>query len=372
LYTDEAIKLLNEKFACFAPGWFINSDDPVYKEAWQRFYLAKARPTEGSGWVKATQLVVMTSAGRLLEGNAYDSKTGKVDLARGLTQVLESYASLPEAERRPAVVQGEEKPVPPPPEGGLVLTIYDRLLGCTAEGDCRLPEGNDLDGVRTHAPAGQRSSLWLTAEECKSLIPADPRIGKPHEVPAKLARRICLYGLWPQTLWVVEHTWQPDSVREAQLELTPLEVTPQAFKLRIHGSVLLSVPSRLKRYPTSEFVKDLENRYDARLEGIMLVDRAKQRITQWDMVALGDYSGAMFTHREESGRNVGEDGWREATRAAPVPLAFAFELDQTAYDTPPERRRPRSFVQAYIFRDREPFYWDPDKWEEDWKRRQRQ
>jgi hypothetical protein len=320
--------------------------------------------------VKATQLVVMTSAGRLLEGNAYDSKTGKVDLVRGLKQVLESYAALPEAERRPARVEGEERPVPPPPAGGLVLTIYDRLLGCTAAGACRLPEGDDLGGVRTHAPAGQRSSLWLTAEECRSFVPPDPRIGVSHEVPAKLARRICLYGLWPQTLWVVEHTWNPDSVREAKLELTPIEVSEQTLKLRIHGSVLLSVPSRLKRYPTSEFVKDLENRYDARLEGIIMYHRAAQRITRWDMVALGDYTGAMFTKREENGRLVGDDGWREATRDAPVPLGFAFELDRSAYDTPPERRRPRSFVHAYIFRDREQFYWDPEKWEQDWKQRQ--
>jgi len=345
-------------------------DDPVYKEAWQRFYVAKSRPTEGTGWVKATQLVVMTSAGRLLEGDAYDAKTGKVDMVRGLTQVLESYASLPEAERRPAQVDGQEKPVPPPPAGGLVLTIYDRLLGCPAAGDCRLPEGDDLGGIRTHAPAGQRSSLWLTAEECRALVPVNPRVGVPHEVPAKLARRIALYGLWPQSLWVVEHTWQPDSVRQAQLQVTPLEISPQLVKLRVNGAVLLSVPSRLRRYPTSEYVKDLENRFDAGLEGTMVFDRAAQRITKWNMVALGDYSGAMFTHREESGRNVGDDQWREATREAPVPLGFAFELDPTAYDTPPERRRPRSFVHAYIFRDREQFYWDPEKWEQDWKQRQ--
>lgn len=68
---------------------------------------------------------------------------------------------------------------------------------------------------------------------------------------------------------------------------------------------------------------------------------------------------------------MGEDGWREATVDKPVPLGFAFELDETAYETPPERRRPRSFVQAYIFRDRDAFYWDPDKWLEDWQRRQR-
>ena len=45
------------------------------------------------------------------------------------------------------------------------------------------------------------------------------------------------------------------------------------------------------------------------------------------------------------------------------------EVDPTVHDLPPERRRPRSFVHAYLFKDREEFYWDPDKWLDDWKKR---
>ena len=68
LYTDEAIKLLNEKFVCFAPGWYINTKDDVYQAAWKRFYVAKSLPDEGTGWLRGTQLVLMTSSGRLLTG----------------------------------------------------------------------------------------------------------------------------------------------------------------------------------------------------------------------------------------------------------------------------------------------------------------
>ena len=64
-YTEEAIKILNEKFVCFAPGWGINSNDEVYSETWKRFYLGKSRPDEGKGWLTGTQLVLMTSSGRL-------------------------------------------------------------------------------------------------------------------------------------------------------------------------------------------------------------------------------------------------------------------------------------------------------------------
>ena len=61
-------------------------------------------------------------------------------------------------------------------------------------------------GLRTHAPHGQRSSLWLKEDEWKSLIPEAPQKGQTHPVAPKLAKRIWLYGLVPQSLWVVEET----------------------------------------------------------------------------------------------------------------------------------------------------------------------
>jgi hypothetical protein len=314
-------------------------------------------PTEGDGWLRGTQLVLMTSTGRLLSGSVKDRN----GLAQGLREVLEAYAKLPESERHPKTVEGEEKPVPAPPPGGLVLTIYDRPLGRSEEGRCRLPEGKDFGGCRTHAPHGQRSSLWLTEDECQSVIPENLRKGESHKVPAKLARRIFLYGLWPQTLWVVEQAWQPDSVKESELKLTVEEVSDRAVRMRLGGSVVLSGTGPLKLYPTGKVLKTVENRYDARLEGVVVYDRSKKKIIRWDMAVLGDYTGCWF---------AGNDGWKEATADAPIALGFAFELDESAYQVPAERRRPRSFVHAYIFKEREPFYWDPEKWEEDWKKRQ--
>ncbi len=302
----------------------------------------------------------MTSAGRLLSGSM---KYGdRKSLAPALREVLAAYAKLPEEERRPKTPPEGERPVPAPPPGGLVLTIYDRPLGRSPEGEYRLPDGSDWGGFRTHAPHGQRSSLWLTKDEWQSLIPPEPRAGATHPMPAKLARRICLYGLWPQTLWVVEQTWQPDSVRQADFSLTVEEVSPRAVRMRVHGALRLSGTGPLKLYPTGKVLKTVENRYDAQLEGVLVYNRAEKRIARWDMVTLGDYAGCWF---------AGEKGWKEATQDAPQSLGFAVELDETAYQVPPERRRPRSFVHAYIFRDREPFYWDPEKWEEDWKKRQR-
>ena len=299
----------------------------------------------------------MTSAGKLLTGRVKDRN----GLAAALQEVLDAYAKLPEAERRPKSVEGDIKPQVPPPEGGLVLTIYDRPLGRSATGQYRHPEGDDCGGFRTHAPHGQRGSLWLTKEECAALVPEKPEKGQTQKVPPKLFKRIALYGLMPQTLWVVEESWKPDSVRAGELEVTVEEVTPQAVRMRVHGSVLLSAMGVLHTWPDRKFIKNLENRYAARLEGVIVYDRAKSKITRWDMAVLGDYTGRWF---------AGNNGWKEATSEAPMPLGFAFEIDQTAYDLPPERRRPRSFMHAYTFKEREQFYWDPDKWLDDWKKRQ--
>src|SRR5205807_763282 len=108
---------------------------------------------------------------------------------------------------------------------------------CNELGQYRYPEGDDCGGCRTHAPHGQRSSLWLTAEECRSLVPEIPQKGQTRQVPTKLAKRIWLYGLVPQTLWVVEELWKPDSVREGDLKTTVLEADPQIIRMRVHGSV---------------------------------------------------------------------------------------------------------------------------------------
>ena len=331
--------------------------DETYQAAWKRFYVAKSNPDEGTGWLTGTNLVLMTSSGRLLQG----SVKGKDGLAQGLQEVLDEYAKMPATERLPDTVEGEIKPQALPPERGLVLTVYDRLLGRDDEGRCRHPAGQDCGGFRTHAPHGQRSSLWLTAEECASLIPQKPEPGQMLEVPTRLAKRIWLYGLVPQTLWVVEETWKPDSVREEELQVSVEDVSAKTVRLRIHGSVLLTAPGVLHTWPDHKFIKNIENRYDARLEGIIEYDRAQEKITRLDLAALGDFSGRWF---------AGNSGWKEATVETPLTLGFAFELDPTAYELPPERRRPRSFMHAYIFRDREEHYWNPDKWLEDWKKRQ--
>ena len=168
---------------------------------------------------------------------------------------------------------------------------------------------------------------------------------------------------WPRvprgTAAELEEMWKADAVREGELFASVVEATAETVRLRLYGSVLLASPGILHTWPDHKFIKNIENRYSARLEGEVIFDRARNRISRFDVVVLGDFSGRWF---------AGEKGWKEATVESPLALAFAFELDTTAFDLPPERRRPRSFVHAYIFRTREDHYWDPEAWLTDWNK----
>ena len=150
-------------------------------------------------------------------------------------------------------------------------------------------------------------------------------------------------------------------MRNGELLVSVEAVDPQNIRLRLHGSVLLSAPGVLHTWPDRKFVKNIENRYDTRLEGVLEFDRVKNKITRFDVTTLGDFTGRWF---------AGNKGWKEATPEAPMPLGFAFELDTTAYELSAERRRPRSFMHSYVFRTSEEHYWDPDAWLADWQKRQ--
>lgn len=179
-------------------------------------------------------------------------------------------------------------------------------------------------------------------------------------MPASLTKRLLLIHLHPQTAFVLEQTWRPTSWQKGELNLTVEAVSPQEVRLRVHGSVLLEDKPQFKLNPPPQDLKDLLNRYDARVEGVLVYDRSKEKIVRWDMAVLGDYTGVWRDYRKDRERNC---------CVAPVPMGFTFELDPSDYEVPPERRRARSFMLNYVFQGREPWYFDPVKWEEDWRKR---
>jgi hypothetical protein len=351
--------VLNEKFVPFAPAWEGGHGSydwwkEVMKENFADHFKKGQERT-----VPGTMMWTVTSAGQTVP--AHKATRKKDDLAGTLRQVAEMYAALPESERKPAkAIVDENRPMPLPPPGGLVLTIYDVPLLPAESGLC---SGSGSRGI----PGPQRQSLWLTEAESKSLLPEDPRPGTTLEVPSKVVRRICLFGLRPATAWHVEHFWDPDSVRRGDIKLTIVEATAANVRMRVHGSVLLGKKSGIKTRPDSRIPTppDLDDRYDARLEGLLEFDPKQKKITKWEMVVLGDHQGAYWP-------NIGGPTSCNFTKE-PVALGFSFHLDQSDYELPAERRRQAPYLVAHTFKGphRQAYYWDLDKWEADWKKQQK-
>ena len=337
------------------PGTPSNGYD-WWKAVWKDSYANNGEKLRDR-MVPGTSLWTVTSAGQTVASSKANAKDG---LAGVLRQSLQMYAKLPDAERWPAkAIEDASVPMPAPPAGGLVLTVYDRPLLRDAEGRYR---SGETPGHRV--PGAARSSVWLTEGDCKALIPENAQKGSTSKVASKLAKRIFLFGLASGAAWHDENLWDPDSVREGDLNLTVEEVTKSGVRLRVHGSALL-VNKNLRGEGASHLAQDvrrgLENRYDARLEGLLVYDLDQKRITRWDMVGLGDYVGIYYPV-----------GYPNIFVREPVVIGFSFELDRTIYEVPAERRRQRPRLLAHDFKNSEQYYWDPEKWEEDWKKRQKQ
>jgi hypothetical protein len=366
LYTDEIIQILNEKFVPFAPSWGGSQGKyPWFKEVQKKYAQGK-----GEGGLHTTLLWMTSSAGTLVTGK---TKEGHV---ANLKAALAEYAKLPE-EKRIAKIDDPLMPCPSPPAGGAVLTVYDRALARNDDGSCRCraPKRDDEEMAIKGAPGhsrpewfAQRNSLWLSKDDVASLMPANPQKGQTYDVPTNLTKRLAILGLWPQTIWVVEQRWDPDCFRAGKLKLTIEEVAPRSVQLRIHGDVLLESPARFGKLngkstgPLPEEAAKLNNRYDGRLEGRIAYDPSQGKLTRFDMVGLGDYTGVWVGYRA--------DGWR-GWAINPVPFGFSFELDPTDYEVTAERRRPGSFQFNYVFKGREPAYWDPDVWLQEWSKQKR-
>jgi hypothetical protein len=374
--------LLNDKFIPYVKHWGWGRN-PGY-DAFRKGITEKIKPNGGLTVyiLQGTPFVICTATGRPL-----GSKSVGGNPAAGLKKVLEDYAKRPEAERRPAQpIADANHPVPLPPEGGLVLTVWDRFLIRDAKGLYALPASNHGGWVmplgngryvptswtewRNNgepfavqvAPAAQRNSFWLQEAEWRALVPQSPKVGQTNPLPERLTKRISLYALWCSQAWQGGNPWEGDSIRQADLKLTVQEATSQTVRLRIHGTVLLvhekynpghNVKDAAKRFKVPANF-EMDNRYDVGVEGTIVYDPARKRITRWDMVALGDYSGY--------------NSYGASPVTPRIPYGHCFELDQSDYEVPAELRRPKPYVLLYQFAAKPDFYWIPEKYQEDWRK----
>ena len=213
-WNDETIALIREHFiAVSVPTW-----------------VAKAPGAEGDflrqagidkRWVTSSGYMHCVSAsGKLLGG-------------RPCEEVLEKFKELPEAERRPGAVKlsplaEAEQLIPSPPKGGLVLRVHARFLA-HEKGRLRPARPTDFplmlakpNVLRSWEKFLQPNTeyLWLTRDEWRAMVPAQPAKGQRLEVASAVGLRLARFHLTPQRAMTSEGgIVHPKRVKEARLAL---------------------------------------------------------------------------------------------------------------------------------------------------------
>jgi hypothetical protein len=278
--------------------------------------VADQGPRKGAGESTRQGIYLLTASGKLL---AYKNHQDPGVMRDVLRQGLDAWRKLPAAERQPGAVKVEEPDKVDaaydrkPPEGGLIATVYTRILDREGldgycRGSCDFPGGN----------AAARDHLWLTRDEWQSLVPKGAKKGDEFPVPAKVAERILRFHLVDNTRG--EPTfWKAEEIRDGKLTLSVEEATGKEVHLRLSGKVLLA---------TAADPAKAERGYDARVMGTIHYDAAKQAIDRLLLAAVGDHWGSgVYTGKSRPGRK---------------PLGIVFELspgDKPADLVPPEAAR---------------------------------
>lgn len=296
--------------------------------------VANQGPRKGEGGATRQGIYVLTASGKLLAWkNAGQNPAAMLEMMR---DGLAKWKRLPESERAPGSVKvpahgkvdsDYHRELPP---GGAIIKVYARALDAQKQQPAVVPAKSsrrlsfDLgDSVFSDAqcPKGSgdeasRDHLWLTEAEWRSLVPEQPKVGARFPMPAKIAERILRFHLVDNTRGEPP-LWRRDEIRSSDLNLVIENVSPTEVQLRLEGTALLA---------TDADPEKASRGYQPRLAGLIHYDRQRQRLTRFDVVALGEHWG--------SGAHTRRD-----TRPGRTPLGVVFELSPG--DSPSDRIAPQ-------------------------------
>jgi hypothetical protein len=316
----DLIELVSKTFVPVAgDDWYQRRRQDAEGEFFRK--VADQGPRKGTGGDTRQGIYCLTARGLLLAyRNSHDAGVMLETLRAGLRR----WNALPAGERRPGAVKVPDpgKPDPnytrTPPEGGLILTSYTRILerdgkGGYARGTCEVAGGE----------RAARDHVWLTRAEWQSLVPAEPRKGQRFAMPDRLARRLLRFHLLDNTRGEPDY-WRPGDVRKYELSWQVTGVSDRAIDLELTGQALLA---------TEADPKSARRGYDVGLRGQLRYDRSKKAVKRFDVVAVGEHWGeGPHTRRARPGR---------------TPLGVAFELSAGA--DPADRVPPQAAREAHAY-----------------------
>jgi hypothetical protein len=299
------IKLANGSFIpVAADDWYQRRRDDAEGTFWRT--VSNQGPRRGGtepGGNTRQGIYVFTAAGKLLAyKNAHDADVMVATVKEGLRK----WSALPAKDRKPgavkvpAMTKVDARYARTVPEGGLVLKVYTRVLDTGADGAWKRGTSSHRGGE-----AAARDHLWLKKAEWQSLIPARPREGDTFAMPAALAGRLVRFHLLDNTRGEPDY-WRKEDVRRSSLTWKVAKVTDAALTLELTGSALMATdadPDKARRG------------YDVALRGTLVYDRKEERVTRFDVLAVGDHWGeGTYTRKARSGRKpLGV--WMELTPA---------------------------------------------------------
>lgn len=245
-----------------------------------------------------------------------DAAYTKELLKRNLVQ----FAKLPEAKRKPGAVKIEDPGEADaaysrsPPEGGLILKSYTRILdfadGGYGRGACKSVGGEKA----------ARDHVWITKDEANALVPTKAETGFRYPVPATVADRFARWHLIDNTRGEPQ-LWRPEDVRAKRMSLVVTSATATTVEIRLEGEVVLR---------TDPDPAKAERGYEVRLLGSLRYLVGKGAFDQFDITAVGTHWGEHFdTAPARPGRTI---------------LGQSFELagDRPGDRVPPQGVRDRA------------------------------
>jgi hypothetical protein len=311
-WNDETIQLVRDHFIAVAVPTSVCREEGPEGEFLRAAGIHK-RWVTSSGYLHC-----VSASGKLLGGAASP-------------EVLAAFEALPEAERVPGAVRVpdlavEERTVPAPPVGGLVLRVHARFLAREGtNGPLRPARGEDFPLMRGDPEITRAwrlylqpntESMWLTRDEGQALVPADPRVGQRIPVDPAIPMRMARFHLNPKRATTSEDgIIRAEAVQTARMELVVVSVTAKTIAMRVEGDVHWGSTYDAAKATTPNGPLDLG--FAAPLHGRVEIDRSKGTITRFDMVAPGHVWGRWGDANNKS---------MVVERPGRAPFGFAFEL----------------------------------------------
>lgn len=272
------------------------------------------RKNKGVGGSTRQGMYIFTASGKLLGyRNNWDPNNMRLEIQRA----LKKFAALPAKDRTPGAIKvpdlnasdfdkGYYRPVP---TNGLVVRVHSRLIerdGKAFKTCSELPSG--ILGLMT-----ARDHLWIQEKELKALLPGNPKAGQIIEMPTKIAERINRFHLVDNTRGEPPF-WSRKEVHSTSMKLTIRNVTQTKISMKLDGRSLMANDADISKASRG---------FDVAFEGTVAIDRKTDRITQFDILALGEHwGGGQYTSIPRPGRS-------------PIGLVFELVEPKTPKDTVP-------------------------------------